>query len=155
MICPECKNGMYYDTNTNEFVCIKDGYTIQAEFENNDDNENLNYELIYENENLNYEPIYEKFNKSQYRKWSDLKLLLNELYRSYPYSLNMKQDIESIAKKYIKIRDRRLNPITIYAISIVILAEKSKSNNFTYEFNKILFNYLKENEKIKKRDDKK
>lgn len=133
MICPECKNGMYYDTNTNEFVCIKDGYTIQTEFENNDDNENLNYE-----------PIYEKFNKSQYRKWSDLKLLLNELYRSYPYSLNMKQDIESIAKKYIKIRDRRLNPITIYAISIVILAEKSKSNNFTYEFNKILFNYFKE-----------
>jgi hypothetical protein len=133
MICPECKNGMYYDTNTNEFVCIKDGYTIQTEFENNDDNENLNYE-----------PIYEKFDKSQYRKWSDLKLLLNELYRSYPYSLNMKQDIESIAKKYIKIRDRRLNPITIYAISIVILAEKSKSNNFTYEFNKILFNYFKE-----------
>ena len=140
MICPECKNGMYYDTNTNEFVCIKDGYTIQVEFENNDDNENLNYE-----------PIYEKFNKSQYRKWSDLKLLLNELYRSYPYSLNMKQDIESIAKKYIKIRDRRLNPITIYAISIVILAEKSKSNNFTYEFNKILFNYLKENEKNKEK----
>ena len=140
MICPECKNGMYYDTNTNEFVCIKDGYTIQTEFENNDDNENLNYE-----------PIYEKFNKSQYRKWSDLKLLLNELYRSYPYSLNMKQDIESIAKKYIKIRDRRLNPITIYAISIVILAEKSKSNNFTYEFNKILFNYLKENEKNKEK----
>lgn len=140
MICPECKNGMYYDTNTNEFVCIKDGYTIQTEFENNDDNENLNYE-----------PIYEKFNKSQYRKWSDLKLLLNELYRSYPYSLNMKQDIESIAKKYIKIRDRRLNPITIYAISIVILAEKSKSNNFTYEFNKILFNYFKENEKNKEK----
>lgn len=140
MICPECKNGMYYDTNTNEFVCIKDGYTIQVEFENNDDNENLNYE-----------PIYEKFNKSQYRKWSDLKLLLNELYRSYPYSLNMKQDIESIAKKYIKIRDRRLNPITIYAISIVILAEKSKSNNFTYEFNKILSNYLKENEKNKEK----
>ena len=140
MICPECKNGMYYDTNTNEFVCIKDGYTIQTEFENNDDNENLNYE-----------PIYEKFNKSQYRKWSDLKLLLNELYRSYPYSLNMKRDIESIAKKYIKIRDRRLNPITIYAISIVILAEKSKSNNFTYEFNKILFNYFKENEKNKEK----